>query len=178
MFQMMCFSPETYLQQASFSPLGSYSLHLSAHLLVLVFTGNVIPCFSPREDLNHPEPKFWYHTQGIELELCPKCKAGDRKQCSGLWTASNPLHCAAPTSSHRLWLACSSTGKVSWLFTGKIKILSLLKLIFAHWKVHLNVLFESWNWLATLEKSEPENRLQRDQSTCCLGTQGLQHPLE
>lgn len=22
--------------------------------------------------------------------ICPKCKAGDRKQCSGLWTASNP----------------------------------------------------------------------------------------
>lgn len=33
-------------------------------------------------------------TGGLSLRfafICPKYKAGDRKQCSGLWTASNPL---------------------------------------------------------------------------------------
>lgn len=33
-------------------------------------------------------------TGGLSLRFasfCPKYKAGDRKQCSGLWTASNPL---------------------------------------------------------------------------------------
>lgn len=63
--------------------------------------------------------------------------------------------CVILAPSHRLWLACSRLGKFLWLFTGKIKILSLLKLIFARWKVHLNVSFESPNcWLATLEDSE------------------------
>lgn len=111
---------------------------------------------------NYPKPKDFYlkDTRDWAWALPPfslNVKRATESSVVDCEPHQIPL-CTTLTSSHRLWLACPPTGKVSWLFTGKIKILSLLKLIFAHSKVHLNVSFESSNcWLGTLEESEPEH---------------------
>lgn len=124
-------------------------------------------CASLFETQNYPEPKVCYlKDRGDWARALPPFALNVKRATESSVVDCEPRQiplCATLTSSHTLWLACSPTGKVSWLFTGKIKILSLLKLIFARSKVHLNVFFESSNcWLATLEDSEPENGSYRD----------------
>lgn len=141
-----------------------------------------------KETQNYPEPEVCYlkDTGDWAWALPPfalNVKRATESSVVDCEPHQIPL-CTTLTSSHRLWLACSPTGKVSWLFTGKIKILSLLKSIFALSKVHLNVSFERSNcWLGTLEDSEPENGVYRElaaectvlraRCTCCCVVDGV-----
>lgn len=63
------FLPESYLTltRRALSPSISSRICLFWSLQETLL---MVPCFSVKEDFNHPESKFWYHTHGIELELC------------------------------------------------------------------------------------------------------------
>lgn len=61
------FSPEPCLRPAGLSLSLPPSLHSFA---CSGLYRKRYSCFSVREDFNHPESKFWYHTHGPELQLC------------------------------------------------------------------------------------------------------------
>lgn len=53
--------------------------------------------------------------------ICPKCKAGDRKQCSGLWTASNPSTVRLPLLPTDFDWLLLQLGKFPYCSQGKLR---------------------------------------------------------